>query len=73
MINNGITVLTIILYIYEDVCAGCRWRRRFCGRIFQSLSLALGSGSCVCIICIIILWGQGQGWWHMSCGGITCG
>ena len=19
------------------------------------------------------LWGQGQGWWHMSCGGIACG
>ena len=22
---------------------------------------------------IYILWGQGQGWWHMSCGGIACG
>ena len=21
----------------------------------------------------IVLWGQGQGWWHMSCGGIACG
>ena len=20
-----------------------------------------------------MLWGQGQGWWHMSCGGIACG
>ena len=19
------------------------------------------------------LWGQGQGWWHMSCGGVACG
>jgi len=19
------------------------------------------------------LWGQGQGWWHTSCGGIACG
>ena len=19
------------------------------------------------------LWGQGQGWWHMVCGGIACG
>jgi len=19
------------------------------------------------------LWGQGQGWWHMSCGDIACG
>jgi len=24
-------------------------------------------------IYIYILWGQGQGWWHMSCGGIACG
>jgi len=22
---------------------------------------------------ILLLWGQGQGWWHMSCGGIACG
>ena len=21
----------------------------------------------------IYIWGQGQGWWHMSCGGIACG
>jgi len=24
-------------------------------------------------VCAYILWGQGQGWWHMSCGGIACG
>jgi len=27
----------------------------------------------ITIILLLLLWGQGQGWWHMSCGGIACG